>query len=255
MDRRGAVAGFDALYGALQTEVDALLLENHAQALGHVLVEGRQYLLAVFHHRHRAAQRGEDAGKLHADDAAADDAQTPGHLLQVEHLRGGDDLRQVGAGDGQAAGLRTGGDDDVRRCQHVVAHAYGVVGRQHGVSGIALHAGAFQHGVDACRQALHHLVFALYGGGQREGGLAATDAEGGGCFDALQHFRTVGQAFGGYAAFVQAGAAGGTFFDECDVLACGGGFEGRLISAGSGTDDDEVKLCHAYRWYRFRFVL
>ena len=97
----GHHAPVDLLHAGTHEELDAALLELLAQTLGNVAVHGGQAFLEVFHHRHFAAEAGEGAGKLHADDACTDDAKGLGNFLYVEEFGGGDAVRSGDAWNGK----------------------------------------------------------------------------------------------------------------------------------------------------------
>ena len=61
-----------------QMERDATLLQRGAQTFGKVAVEGRQDFFHELHHFHFHTKTAEDAGKLDAYHAAANDAETLG---------------------------------------------------------------------------------------------------------------------------------------------------------------------------------
>ena len=114
----------DALHASSHVEGDAAFLQEFAQALGDVAIHHGKAFLEVLHDGHLASELLEDARKLHADDASADDAEALGQFLQAEQLGGRANVLSVGTRDGQHLCAATCGDDDVG--SRYAAHRIGV---------------------------------------------------------------------------------------------------------------------------------
>ena len=112
----GALAGFlDARHLGAELEIHPLLGEDPLELLGDLAVHAAQDLVEILDHRHLGAEPAPDRAHFQPDDAAADDNDVPGHLVERDgagrghdHLLVDIDLDARNAGD-----VRTGGDHDV----------------------------------------------------------------------------------------------------------------------------------------------
>ena len=75
-----------------EAEFDPLLLQDALERGGDLGIHARDDPVEEFHDRHLGAQAAPHAAELQPDDAAADDDQVAGNLLQLQRAGGGDDL-------------------------------------------------------------------------------------------------------------------------------------------------------------------
>ena len=87
-------------------EGNAFFLEDFAQALGYVAVEGGQTFLEILDDGDLRAEAVEHAGELHADDTSTNDAEALGKGFEIQESRGIDHSRIIlDALDGEPFGL------------------------------------------------------------------------------------------------------------------------------------------------------
>ena len=106
---------FHAFHFFVQAHGHAAVAQVIAERLDDLLVGKLQQLGPLFDQRDAHAERGEHAGVLDADDAAAHHDQRLGQVGQVENLIAVDDRAAVDGHLGGVGRLGAGGDDDVLR--------------------------------------------------------------------------------------------------------------------------------------------
>ena len=117
-DDSSTLAGYLKADGKQSLRIGAAA-DGDQNLLGTVAVHRRQDALHRLHDGHLAAQRSKDAGKLHADDTAADDedflckAVGLGKLRVVQQFVAGDDAWQVESWNRRAGRNRTGRDQNI----------------------------------------------------------------------------------------------------------------------------------------------
>ena len=157
----------DVLHCCLHLEGDTLLLQILTQALGNIGIEGRQTFFEELDDRHLRAKTMEHRGKLHADDACANDGKALGQRLQLKQARRVDDSRIVAALDGEPLGLGACGDDDVgggeltTSCNRVATDGTGV--EEGGMAADQRDVGMRKDSLNALTELGHHLRHALAG--------------------------------------------------------------------------------------------
>ena len=196
-----------------------------------------------------AAQLVEQEGKLHTDDAAADDGHGAGHMIQVQGLGAGDQVVLPLLGDeGGHEHLGAGGDDDILGGDFLPARRQGVGVQE---AGGALHHGdlvAPEQALYAIDQSFDHSGLALLQCLHVHGdsiGLHALNGKFGGLLHRGIALGGLDQRLGGDTPHVQAGAAEVGVLDDTGPFAQLGGLDGGLIAAGAGADDGHIVVVSA----------
>ena len=222
----------DAGPGEFLVELLADFVIHHGGDLGHHLHDGDL-----------GARRVEEIGELQSDDAAADDHQGLGQLVQGQDARG---VQHQGivpqAGDGGGGGDGAGGQEDVGPLVDLAGGLHLTGGQDFGLGFHHFHAGALFQGGDAPHQLGDHLLLAGLDGGHVQHGLPlGLHAVGGGLLALLQALDGAHEGLGGDAAHIQAGAPQFLLFKEDHLfLEMPGGVGRGLISAGTGADDHQI---------------
>lgn len=148
----------------------APLFQNHAEILTHLPVHVGQDPVHGLQYRDPAAQHLVEGGKLHADDAAADDHQRLAHLILVlQQFVGGQCVFQPG--DGGTGGDGAGGDENLIGGVDLALHL-NLVGGQNGAgTPDQVHLLLTEEPLNALPQLLGHLSLAVVGGGKVHRGL------------------------------------------------------------------------------------
>ena len=230
--------------------LDAQLLELLLDLLGDVGVLVGQRPRQELHDRHVDAVVLQHVAELHADGTGSGDddrlRQLPG---QDQFFVGDHVLRQRRARHQPRAAA--GGDDRVVERDRFGPTVVELNRQRVGVgeSAVAVDLGdlvLLHQEVHTGDAALGHLAAAVEGDPVVEGRLAA-DAEGLGFLgEDVGEFGVAQQRFGRDAADVEADAAPVLGFDDRGVQAQLRGTDGRDISAGAGSEDDDVIVSHGH---------
>ena len=246
-----AVLVLHGLHPGAQLHADALLGELLRRSIRqggvHVTQQPGQHL----HHRHMAAEGMQDAGKLAADDAAADHRQALGHGGEGQELRAVDDALALQSGNGRHGVGRTGGDEDVLG---LIDHAAAAVlhlsgGEDLGLSQDDIHLVLLQQEADTTHQLLNNAVLPGDHGGIIHAVQLGLDAVLPGSAHRVGHLRALKEGLGGDAADVQAGAAQVLPLHHSRPHSQLGGPDGGHITGGAAADHNEIILfLHGFRF-------
>mmetsp|Transcript_69082 Transcript_69082/g.202256 ORF Transcript_69082/g.202256 Transcript_69082/m.202256 type:complete len:347 (+) Transcript_69082:295-1335(+) len=152
----------------LQLELHALLLEETVEILGHLCVDAHPADgVQELHDRDLAAQPGPDGAQLQADDAAADDRELLGDLLQSQSACARDDLLLVEIDAGQADDVGPCGQHDVLALDDLLSasiesHLHGVGACERAMANHIVDLIHFEEHLDALRQHAHGLLLVLH---------------------------------------------------------------------------------------------
>ena len=217
----------DAGHLRAEAELKALLLEDALALLRHLAVETRQDAVEELDHGYLRAEPPPDRADLQPDHARADDEQPLRHVIQLQRAGGGDEPRCSSiATPGSGVDFRAGGDRDRLRVDGLPAP---ILRRDLDLAGRCDARCAMQEvdlvlaeqerdtvDVRLNRRVLvrHHRREIEFRRADLHAELAESVAR------LLEHLRRVEQRLGGYAADVQAGAAGGrALVDDGDLQA------------------------------------
>ena len=248
----------------------AVASRAHGLGLQHDVVEARcihllphldQVAVGTLHqavehldHVQPRAERGVHRAHLQADDAAADDQHALGAGAQFQRAGGIDDARVVRQ-EGQAHGLRAGGDDalleaDGLRLAGLVLRRAGGFLHLHmvrideaAVAAHHRHLAHLGHRGQAAGELAHHLVLVGQQLGRVDHRRGEADAQVGEMLDLVHHRGDVQQCLAGDAADVEAHPAQrGITFDQHHLQAQVGGAEGGRVAARAGAEHEHVAL-------------
>ena len=236
----------DGCNGSTRHKLHPLALHSRTQTLGQVAVEVGQYFLGIFHHRHLRAQGREDAGKFQPDDAAANDAQALGHGSELQNGCRRQDVRMVCAGNGQRAGLRTRGDDDVVGSETLTLgryHLVRIIGIERGIGVVQSDEWILQELLNALVQRFNNTLLLLLRLVHAERSIiGSSSTEAGRLLGRFPHTGCVAQALGRNAAFVQTRAAQvRNMVEQMHAATFSSGLDSGFVTARASTYDDDFR--------------
>src|SRR5262245_17480268 len=225
---------------------NSLLLERPRELCRDRIVLDRHQARQQLDDCHFAAEAVEDRRELHADGAAAEDHDSPGHLFEVNRLVARDDSRVIDRDARHASRRRARRDDDVLRLQRLLVAArdrHGTLTGQPRGPFDPYDAVLLEQALDTPGQARDDLVLAgVYGGDvELRLGVAQGNAPFGGALNNLQRVRMFEKRLGRNTPPDQARAAERFLpLDHGSLETKLRGTNGRNVTAGTGADHDEV---------------
>ena len=249
-DPQALLARLHPLHQGVGADAHVLLFQNQRQVLAQLPVQHGQQPVQPFQDGDLTAQVGEEAGKLDADDPAADDHQGAVETVRaLQQLLAGEHPGQLHPGQGQAHGRGTGGDQDALGGNYRKLSVGGAdlhpVGRQD--PGTAPQQGdlcAFEHALHSLGQGLGHPELVLKDLSQVRPQSLGVDAHRGALQGGAIEGRAVEQGLGGDAASVHTGAARFPGLHHGGLLPQLGRPQGRGLAAGAGADHQKFKVVH-----------
>ena len=239
----------DALEHGGGMDVHILLFQNHFQVLAKFLVQGGQDPVQGLDHCYPGAQGCVQAGKLHAYDASADDGQRLQRFPVVQDEITVHDSRKIHARQGQLHRRRAGGDEQSGSLDHFLANGHGlhVTGAEDpGRPFKQSHLGFFELGTDTIGQGAHCLIFIILQGIHIHPDVGSNHTDGGSLPGIFIDFGCMKHGLGGDAAPAQTGSANGLLLADSYLHALSGGRKSRHIAAGTGADDNQIKILYIH---------
>ena len=241
-----ASGGLDPRNGDVRVQDDTLGLEGVGQRLAQFRIEAAKRQRLAIDQVHLGAQRGEDAGELDRDVAAAEDDDPARQLGQVERRVGND--AELGARNVQPRRVAAGGDDDALGGDALAADIQrmrvdeGRARIEHGGAGL---------GQQAAVAGIQPVDLAVLGGDQPGPvmrALADIPAEADRVLGQGAVFAGLDQQLLRHAADIDAGAAPEALLGNADARAVAGGYAGAADSAGAAADNEQVVVhCLPFR--------
>ncbi len=240
----------DAFHFFIEAQRDAAVAQVVAKRFDHFLVGKFEQTWTLFDERDAHSQRGEHAGVLDADHAAAHDDHGFGDFRHAKDLVAVDDGLVVEGHERRDRGLGASGQDDVLRLEFRLAASAGdldAVGIEETCDS--------GNDVNAVARELraNHVDFRFDDVKRAEGKIRHGD----GFLHAVVHavnalVLVAGEMQYGFADGFAGDSAGidgrpaHDFepFDQRDALAEFGGLDGGALPSGAGTHDDEIVLVH-----------
>ncbi len=248
----------DALHGGAGDNLDAcgcdLLLKHSRDLLVHAGDEAREHL----DDGDLGAHADQELGELHPDDAAADDDDALRQGFHGQDLVGVHDVGAVDSLDGDPAGLRARGDEDLVALDFFarLADLNGLRVDEGRRSLDDLHLLGLQQGAHAAGELGHDGVLAGHDGAEVHFIALASDAEHVRLFHRPGNRRRLQERLGGDAAPVEARASQGVFFYERHLGAHAGRTDrGRIPSHAAADDGDSGLVCHEWSPLSYYLIL